>query len=265
MRISKLIISASVAISAIVGIGAASAADLPARTYTKAPAPVIKPVYNWTGFYFGGNVGGMWTNQSANWPGSAPVLVTSFNHNTSAGIGGAHIGYQYQWNSFVLGIEAAWFDNFNGGAITGSPPSGCPNPIFTCQAMLSSIWTVGPRAGFVSNNWLLYGTGGYANGDIGTRSVLTATSAVFDNLSARQGGWFAGVGVEYAAWKTASFTGIVGVEYQHIDLGTDRFFSPGDGGVFGVNTRDIKTTSDLVRLRLSLKFNPMGTPVVAKY
>ena len=42
--------------------GAASAADLPARTYTKAPPPMVA-VYNWTGFYVGGHIGGTWTNQ----------------------------------------------------------------------------------------------------------------------------------------------------------------------------------------------------------
>ena len=37
--------------------GSALAADLAARPYTKAPAPMA-PVYNWTGFYIFGGVGG---------------------------------------------------------------------------------------------------------------------------------------------------------------------------------------------------------------
>ena len=38
----------------------ASAADLAARPYAKAPVPVA-PAYNWTGFYiFGGGGGGLW-------------------------------------------------------------------------------------------------------------------------------------------------------------------------------------------------------------
>src|SRR5258705_8192762 len=35
----------------------ACAADLSARRYTKAPA-VAAPIYNWTGFYIGGHIGG---------------------------------------------------------------------------------------------------------------------------------------------------------------------------------------------------------------
>ena len=56
MRISKFIISATVALSAFAGIGAASAADLAPRPYTKVPV-IVDPGYNWTGFYVGANLG----------------------------------------------------------------------------------------------------------------------------------------------------------------------------------------------------------------
>src|SRR5258708_24586159 len=55
---SKLFLSAAV-LSVLLGVSSASAADLPARTYSKAPA--MAPVYNWTGFYiFGGGGHGLW-------------------------------------------------------------------------------------------------------------------------------------------------------------------------------------------------------------
>src|SRR5580765_6265170 len=44
----------------VIALGAAApaaAADLPARTYTKAPA-MVAPVYDWSGFYIGINGGG---------------------------------------------------------------------------------------------------------------------------------------------------------------------------------------------------------------
>ena len=33
-----------------------------ARPYTKAPA-YIEPIFNWSGFYIGGHIGGAWTNE----------------------------------------------------------------------------------------------------------------------------------------------------------------------------------------------------------
>jgi outer membrane immunogenic protein len=47
----------------------AFAADLPARTYTKAPV-VTQPVYNWTGFYGGLEAGGVWANTDINYTAS---------------------------------------------------------------------------------------------------------------------------------------------------------------------------------------------------
>ena len=59
---------------------------------------------------------------------------------------------------------------------------------------------------------------------------------------------------------------IIGAESKHIDLGTVRMFSPGDGGVLGVDTRDVKTTADQVTFRASLKYNSFFTaPVRAAY
>ncbi|HBK05853.1 MAG TPA: porin family protein, partial [Acetobacteraceae bacterium] len=54
MRNLKLIVSAAAIVSTLVGITAATAADLPARTYTKAPV-YVEPAFNWSGFYVGGN------------------------------------------------------------------------------------------------------------------------------------------------------------------------------------------------------------------
>ena len=59
MRTMKLIAGAAFAVSAVAGVNAASAADMAPRMYTKAPAPVAI-VYDWTGFYIGGNVGYSW-------------------------------------------------------------------------------------------------------------------------------------------------------------------------------------------------------------
>jgi hypothetical protein len=58
MRHTKFIAGAVVMACALAGVTAASAADMAPRMYTKAPIPVV--IYDWTGFYIGGNLGYSW-------------------------------------------------------------------------------------------------------------------------------------------------------------------------------------------------------------
>src|ERR1700743_1666376 len=101
------------------GAGAAAAADLPARTYTKAPV-IPDPVFNWTGFYVGGNAGWLWSasnnvsnvgtdtgagglGASLNTVGSIPQ---SLKQSYNGFIGGAQAGYNWQVDKWVIGLEA---------------------------------------------------------------------------------------------------------------------------------------------------------------
>src|ERR1700760_1867465 len=101
MNSSKLILSAAAAASAIVGIGAASAADLP--MYAKA-APGVVPVYNWTGFYIGGNIGGEWGRFNDPFAAgtvtafglTAPAETIPLRSDTSSFTAGGQIGYRWQ-------------------------------------------------------------------------------------------------------------------------------------------------------------------------
>src|ERR1700716_244563 len=73
MTINKILLGA---VATVALAAPALAADLPARTYTKAPV-VIPMVYSWTGFYIGGNAGYGWENTRTDYdytssPASAP-------------------------------------------------------------------------------------------------------------------------------------------------------------------------------------------------
>jgi outer membrane immunogenic protein len=238
---------------------AAMAADLP----VKAPPMPFVPEFNWTGVYVGTNFGGEWTSQRAFWPNSG----LGFSHDSSAGVGGLHAGAQYQWtNNWVLGVDFSWFSGFDGTQVIGSPSPGCPNPAFTCAAGMSSVVTVGPRVGYAFRDFLVYGTGGWASGEINTSAL--GARGFFDNFSKRHDGWFAGAGVDYAVWKGRQTAVIIGLEYKHVDLGTATMISPGDGiAGCAVNCRLINTSADVVQARFSLKFDPITPlmPVVAKY
>src|SRR4051795_10497251 len=95
----KILIGAAASAAVLATIaGPALAADMPARTYSKAPvytAPAL--VYNWTGFYIGGHVGGAFAGDNSLQGGSARFL------------GGVQAGFDYQFApNWVMGIEAQY-------------------------------------------------------------------------------------------------------------------------------------------------------------
>ena len=95
--------------------GAASAADLPALTYTKAPA-LVAPLYDWSGFYIGLNGGGASSRECWDLTNDNGVALANTPregcHNATGGLAGGQIGYRWQSASWVFGVEALgdWAD-----------------------------------------------------------------------------------------------------------------------------------------------------------
>src|SRR4029078_1106695 len=84
------------------GIGApASAADMAARPYTKAPPPVVAPIYDWTGFYIGANGGWGQSHNCVDFVTLAGT-VASGCRDRSGGVVGGQVGYRWQSNQFVF-------------------------------------------------------------------------------------------------------------------------------------------------------------------
>ena len=99
----NLFLSAALAVSAIVSSGAAMAADLPVRTYTKAPI-VVDPLYNWTGFYVGANLGWSFGRSRTDVTiAGAPFASTS--QRMDGILGGLQAGYNWQSGRAVFGLE----------------------------------------------------------------------------------------------------------------------------------------------------------------
>jgi outer membrane immunogenic protein len=255
MRSPNFIFSAVVAISAIAGIGAVSAADLPARTYTKAPAVVIDPAYNWSGFYVGLNGGGAWSSDC--WFSINDNVGEGCNHPTG-GIAGGQAGFNWQWQSLVLGIEATGdWANISGGRRTLDPfTNPAANVILNSQ--LNNIETLAGRLGVSFNNVLLYGKGGAAWA--GTKYNENAFGVLATVASKTQSGWVAGVGVEYGFTPNWS----VGLEYDYLGFGTTTLpFTPVAAFAGPFNER-ISQNVQTLTARLNYRFNWAG-PVVAKY
>ena len=210
------------------------------------PAPLVAPAYNWTGVYFGGSIGGGW--QNTDWRFTNPATGGKFSANDGDGIGGVHVGAQIQINNIVAGAEVGGIWRFNDDF---SGKRGCVlGTLNTREAKFrDGVLTVGPRLGWAANNWLFYGTGGYAEGTVASR-VVEPDRVIFDRTSRDQDGWFAGGGIEYALARNV----IIGVEYKHVDLGTTFHHSSADGFAPGPNGRDIGASEDIVLGRLSFQF-----------
>jgi outer membrane immunogenic protein len=215
--------------TALLALGSASAfaADLPARTYTKAP--MMAPVNTWQGFYIGGNVGYSWGKNTTDFtflPTSTLFAANNatFDSKPEGVIGGAQVGYNWQTGSLVAGIEA----DIQGSGIKGSIPksllvnsvSGLPlaNTFRSSDEKLSWFGTVRGRIGVaVMPTLLLYGTGGLAYGNV-SASATTHFTGPFDfpaSVSQTKVGWTAGAGAEWLFANNWSAK----LEYLYVDLG----------------------------------------------
>jgi outer membrane immunogenic protein len=236
----------------------ASAADLAARPYTKAPA-MIAAVYDWSGFYIGANGG--WGTSHKCWDGynAAGVFVGSEGcHDASGGIAGGQLGYRWQAGTWVFGVEGQgdWAD------LKGRNRS-LVNPLFDNQSRIGAFGLLTGQIGYAANNVLFYVRGGAAVTDDRFRSYFTTTGTVVSNTAddTRWGG-VVGVGLEYGFtpnWSAA-------IAYDHLFMGT-RTYTFTNNGAFGAAgtffaTDRIKQDVDMVTVRVNYRW---GGPVVAKY
>jgi outer membrane immunogenic protein len=255
----------------LAGLGSSAlAADLPVKALPTAPPP-----FDWGGLYAG--FGFSWFESHDRWqftnPG--PATLSPFTDSQDAFAWGIHGGAQWQFSQIVLGVEASYTNpttSFHGAVSNGTATSVCTaNLGQACQLRMTSVSTVGGRAGWAMGDWLFFGEGGWAAGTLETQ-LVQPTGALFDSTrnSDYRNGWYAGGGVNYAAYKSALMDIIVGVDYRHIDLGSHFQSSSADGFTGappGLNGRNIGGTADQVRFTVDLKTNGWGflAPVVAKY
>jgi outer membrane immunogenic protein len=231
---------ALLAATAMAGVSVqASAADLPARMPVKAPAYVA--AFTWTGFYFGGHIGGGWSRTDLSDPTAVGFAApgASFSNNNSAFLGGVQAGYNWQAGNWVFGIQGD-------GTWTGINASSS-TPLIPAVIMNDKVdWlaTATGRLGYAWGATLLYGKGGAA-------WVNNKYSAVGGgaNTSATQTrtGWTAGGGLEYGFSR--NWSGFV--EYDYIGLGSNTVTLTGTGGPIPVG---VKQNLSLVKAGINYRF-----------
>jgi outer membrane immunogenic protein len=236
--------------------GAASAADLPAKVYTKAPAAVA-PIYNWGGFYIGLDGGGASSRNCWNVIDSlgTPVpALPSGCHNATGGLVGGQIGYRWQMTNWVLGLEAQGdWANLKGSntSMTGTF-GGLP---FSNQTKIDAIGLFTGQVGYAWNNVLWYVKGGAAvthdtyNGVSQFAVGGFPAGFAFDQASETRWGGVVGTGIEFGfapGWSVA-------VEYDHLFMGSGslNLFTP--AGAFD-RTDSIKQDVDMGTVRVNYRF-----------
>jgi outer membrane immunogenic protein len=248
----KLLLSASIA-ALLVGMSvAAQAADLgpaPAPVY-KAP-PVAAPVFSWTGFYLGGNLGAGWSNGSVT--DSAPPLGLGGNwsaNNNTTFVGGGQVGANYEFGGGVVaGVEGDfdWFANNNNSVtVLGTTLQGSNNGRW--------LTTLTGRLGYAFDRVLVYGKGGGAwvgSNNLTVTNVATGSSVSFPNNNTNTG-WTAGGGVEWAFYNNWTAR----IEYDYVGLSNATFTVPATspilpGDIFTSNNRNVQ----LVTVGINYLFN----------
>jgi outer membrane immunogenic protein len=234
MRTSLLGLLAGTA-ALLIAANAAQAADLPSR-YSPAPAYEAIPAFTWTGFYAGANVGYGWNVGTSRYYDPA----FSLSGGRKGGfVGGAQAGYNYQLGMFVFGAET----DLQYAAVGNK--GGSYGGLYFRDNSDGYFGTVRARLGVAFDRALVYGTGGFAYGDIGGNRVIDPLLG-YHKGNSTNGGWTLGAGAEYGVSNnlTAKIEGL----YVNLDTKDNyvlgRYFESRRDTEFGV-----------IRAGLNYKFN----------
>ena len=245
-------------IAGVIALAApASAADLAARPYVKAPA-MIAAVYEWSGFYIGANGG--WGSSHKCWDNvtAAGAFVASEGcHDATGGIAGGQLGYRWQAGTWVFGIEGQgdWAD-LSGRNVSLIAPAA------TNESRINAFGLLTGQIGYAANNVLLYVKGGAAVTSDRFRNVATATNVIAtDTADDTRWGGVVGAGLEFGFspnWSAA-------IEYDHLFMGNRTYTFTHNGALLPAGTtfnERIRQDVDMVTVRVNYRW---GGPVVAKY
>ncbi|HWE78247.1 MAG TPA: outer membrane protein [Pseudolabrys sp.] len=220
----RVILAGVSALALVTMMGAANAADLPRRrAEMPVKAPAYMPAFSWTGFYVGINGGGAWGR--SNWSASG----NSFD--TSGGVVGGTVGYNWQAGPTVFGVEG----DLDWSGIKGSSTCGG----LSCETKNDWLGTFRGRVGYAFNRVMPYVTGGLAVGNV------KATSPFGSNDETRAG-WTLGGGIEaniVGPWSAK-------IEYLYADLGRTNCSTCG----VAATATDVNFHTNIVRAGVNYHF-----------
>lgn len=248
LLLAIMLIFAIVLLSALIAAAPTLAADLSVAPAYKAPP--MAPAFNWNGFYAGVHLGGAWASDTVT-QSTGAVTFSSTKVSSTGVFGGGQLGFNWVVApNWLLGVET----DVSGASLNGTATH---NGRAQFNEKVNAFGTVRGRVGYVANNVLLYGTGGFAwSDDTFTRTQVAATATTTPPLgdirtnSAMRTGWAAGAGIEWGFARNwaARF------EYLHLDLSDQTFsFNPPNNVFRSIDEGRLKV--DTVRAGVSYLFN----------
>lgn len=224
----------------------ALAADLGARpySYNKAPA-YVAPLYNWTGFYIGGHVGGAFAG-SNNFNG---LVLSDYSARF---LGGLQAGADYQFApNWVLGVEGQ-YSWLGGNYVNATFPNGA---IYNNNQR--GLGSITGRVGYTWGPGLVYVKGGYAYSDNRDTLTLNGAPVGFTLDKNHSNGYTVGAGLEYMFapnWSAKA-------EYQYYNFDNTTFTAVSPADIAG---RSFRNDEHTVKVGVNYRFG-WGGPVAAKY
>ncbi|MET0277561.1 MAG: outer membrane beta-barrel protein [Pseudorhodoplanes sp.] len=160
---------------------------------------------------------------------------------TRGGLVGGALGWNAQYGAWIFGVEG----DYSYAAVSGDS-NACGNIPHSCGSRLESLGTVRGRAGTLFNDWLVYGTGGWAFGRVSGYDVAKLSG------DAMYSGWTIGAGIE----KRFAPQWSLKLEYLYTDLGGKDLFQASVPGY----PEHVTYKLNSLRLGISYFFEPASSP-----
>jgi outer membrane immunogenic protein len=253
---------AALAALGFLAFGLASAASVvPTRAADIAvPGPAYYPksfpppaIYDWTGIYIGGHVGGGILTDSVSQTAvtGTTTLLSSGSLRPAGVIGGGQVGANYEFAPWVIGVEGSWtVSGIQGNTLIGATPPPAVQERFTSHALWFAALT--GRAGYAANDWLFYAKAGGAWMHVTyTEDLLVAggVTAASQNINDNRSGFTVGAGIEFGLVENISGK----IEYDFYDFGSRTYN-------FNFTPVSVKSNLHTLTVGLNYKFNWSGGP-----